>query len=88
MAEAKTDYRALARKLSDALVKVRPLGGSELFIRVGEEFFADPDYCGREIEKLRRDNHELKMRLYSNAQGLTPRRDEQRILDTTAEIPL
>lgn len=47
------DYKALARRLSDALLKVRPLGGSELFIRVGNEFFADPDVCGAEIEQLR-----------------------------------
>jgi hypothetical protein len=37
------------------LLKVRPLGGSELFIRVDEEFYADPDYCGRCIDTLRAD---------------------------------
>jgi hypothetical protein len=42
-------------KCSNALLKVRPLGGSELFIRVDEEFYADPDYCGRCIDTLRAD---------------------------------
>jgi hypothetical protein len=43
---------ALARKLSEALRKVRPLGGSEMFTRVGEEFYADPKYCGDAIDAL------------------------------------
>jgi len=42
-------------KCSNALLKVRPLGGSELFVKVGEEYYADPDYCGRCIDALRAD---------------------------------
>lgn len=51
---------AVARKLSDALLTVRPLGGSELFMRVGEDFYADPVVCAAEIKKLRDDLHNAK----------------------------
>ena len=50
--------RAHAKKLSDALLKVRPLGGSELFVRVGEDFYADPEFCGNAIVSLLSDRHE------------------------------
>lgn len=50
----------LARKLSDALLTVCPLGGSDLFMRVGEDFYADPSVCSAEIAKLRSDLHEAK----------------------------
>jgi hypothetical protein len=53
------DYKALAKRLSTALLKVRPLGGSELFIKVGDEYFADPEYCGDAIERMKADLHEL-----------------------------
>ncbi|MGW9332762.1 hypothetical protein [Bosea sp. NPDC055594] len=53
----------LARKLSDALLTVRPLGGSELFMRVGDEFYADPVVCAAEIAKLRSDLHEARSAL-------------------------
>lgn len=49
-----------ARKMSDALLKVRPLGGSEMFTRVGGEFYADADFCGAEIDRLRSDLHEAR----------------------------
>lgn len=54
--------RGVARRLSDALLKVRPLGGSELFMRVGEEYYADPTFCGAEIDRLRAENVELRNR--------------------------
>lgn len=70
------DYKALCKRLSDALIKVRPLGGSELFIRVGsdehETFIADPDYCGAAIEKLRSDLHQAR----SDAQRLMALRQD------------
>lgn len=62
MTEAET-YKALAKRLSTALLKVRPLGGSELFIKVGDEYYADPDYCGAMIDKLKSDLHEINMAL-------------------------
>ncbi len=37
----------IVKRLSDALLKVRPLGGSEMFIRHGDGFVADPDFCAR-----------------------------------------
>jgi len=58
------EARGLAKKMSDALLKVRPFGGSELFTRVGEEFYADPAYCGGEIDRLRGANHELRMQAH------------------------
>jgi hypothetical protein len=55
--------RDITRRLSDALLKVRPLGGSELFIKVGDKYYADPDFCGSEIDRLRKENYELKVQL-------------------------
>lgn len=59
----KPDYKALCKRLSDALLKVRPLGGSEMFIRVGsgedENFIADPDYCGSLIDDMLSKNRNL-----------------------------
>lgn len=46
-----------ARAMSDALLKVRPLGGSELFTRIGDEYFADAAFCGAEIDRLRTELH-------------------------------
>jgi hypothetical protein len=42
-----------AKRLSDALLKVRPLGGSELFVNRNNQYYADPDYCGRMIDEMR-----------------------------------
>lgn len=53
--------REHAKRMSDALIKVRPLGGSELFVRIGDEYFADPDFCGREIERLKSDLHDARI---------------------------
>jgi hypothetical protein len=46
------------RELSDALIKIRPLGGSELFTKRFGKFFADPKYCGAAIEQAHKDRHE------------------------------
>jgi hypothetical protein len=58
--EAADKLRAHAKAMSDALLKVRPLGGSELFVRVGETFYADPKFCGDAIEKMQTDLHEAR----------------------------
>lgn len=50
-----------ARAMSDALLKIRPLGGSELFVRVGGEFYADAEFCGRLIDELRSEIHEARL---------------------------
>lgn len=59
-------YEALeryARDASEALLKTRPLGGSELFKRLSEdEYLADPAYCGGLIDQLRSDLHEARAR--------------------------
>lgn len=43
------DYKALAKRLSDALLMVAPLGGSECFTRVGDDYYADPEWFARRI---------------------------------------
>lgn len=50
-----------AQAASKALLKVRPLGGSELFTRVGEQYLADPAYCGNEITSIRGQLHFAKL---------------------------
>jgi hypothetical protein len=53
------------KELSDALLKVRPLGGSELFVRRWGRFYADPAYCGRQIEDLHSRLHEMIKELFA-----------------------
>lgn len=62
-----TDPRvtAHAKAMSDALIKVRPLGGSELFTRIrldgdDEVFLADAEVCGAEIDRMHRELIEAK----------------------------
>jgi hypothetical protein len=50
---------AFMKDLSDALIKVRPLGGSELFVERFDRYFADPKFCSDEIDRLHREKHEL-----------------------------
>lgn len=57
------DYKALARRLSDALLNVRPLGGSEMFAKVGDEFYADPEYCAELLQGHRDTERETKLEL-------------------------
>lgn len=52
------DGWAFAKELSDALIKVRPLGGSELFVQRNGKFYADPAYCGAAIQELHTAHHE------------------------------
>lgn len=52
-----------ARAMSNALLKIRPLGGSEMFVRVDSEFYADAVFCGQLIEQLRRDLHEARVEI-------------------------
>jgi hypothetical protein len=52
------DDRAFVGLLSKALLKVRPLGGSELFVRRNGQYFADPAYCGAAIEADAKARHE------------------------------
>jgi hypothetical protein len=56
----------IVKELSDALLKVRPLGGSELFIKFEYRYIADPKYCGDMIDKLRLDLHEAYLELARN----------------------
>jgi hypothetical protein len=50
-----------AKRLSDALLKVRPLGGSELFVKRNNQYYADPAYCGAAIEEAHKDYHSAMM---------------------------
>ncbi len=64
--------RTHLKKCSDALLKVRPLGGSELFVRLGDEYFADPDYCGKLIDELRAKVHALQVEKHTHLKPTTP----------------
>jgi hypothetical protein len=49
------------KELSDALLKVRPLGGSELFVKRFGTYFADPKYCGAAIEEMSKRLYEARV---------------------------
>jgi hypothetical protein len=49
------------KELSDALLKVRPLGGSELFVKRFGAYYADPKYCGAAIEDLHNKLYESRV---------------------------
>ena len=63
MTDQKRDHAddgwAFAKELSDALLKIRPLGGSELFVRRNGQFYADPKYCGDAITELHEKLHSV-----------------------------
>ena len=52
-----TDVLKFTKEVSNALLKVRPLGGSELFVKRFGDYFADPVYCGEMIEDTHRRLH-------------------------------
>lgn len=52
--------KAWAKRATTALIKVRPLGGSELFMRLGEDNVADPEWCGRAVEEMRDSLHKSR----------------------------
>jgi len=52
---------AWAERASTALCKVRPLGGPELFLQVAGQSLADPEHCGAEIERIKRELHEAEI---------------------------
>lgn len=56
--------RDYAKRATYALIKVRPLGGSELFMRFDENaHYADPEWCGSAIDDLRNSLHETNIEL-------------------------
>lgn len=55
------EVRNFIKELSDALLKVRPLGGSEMFVHRFGNYYADPNYCGAMIENLTKRLHESRM---------------------------
>jgi hypothetical protein len=55
---AAEQHTAFMKELSDALLKVRPLGGSELFVKRFGSYYADPKYCGAAIEEAHKSRHE------------------------------
>lgn len=46
------------KELSNALISIRPLGGSELFVKRFGDYFADPDYCKAAIEVAHQRYHD------------------------------
>jgi len=62
--------RKVAHDLTNAITKVRPLGGSELFKRFDDQtYFADPAYCGAAIEELKSDLHAERKRAVREARA-------------------
>lgn len=55
-------WRAWGKRATEALVKVRPLGGSELFMRFDDDTtLADPEWCGAAIEQMREALHKERI---------------------------
>jgi hypothetical protein len=52
--------RMLAKSLSDALLTIRPLGGSEMFRMYCGAYYADPSTCKAMIAQLHDDLHEAR----------------------------
>lgn len=67
---ADNDGWAFAKQLSDALLKVRPLGGSELFVKRNGQYYADPDYCGGFIERSHAEFHKTMKRAITAEKNL------------------
>jgi hypothetical protein len=63
------DYKALAKRLSDTLMTVAPLGGSECFIRVGNEYYADPEFFTARILELREAVHKARVQAAVHAKN-------------------
>lgn len=59
--------KAFAKQLSNALLRIRPLGGSEMFVKRYGDYFADPEYCGKMIEELRAEHFEAVKDRYRKA---------------------
>lgn len=59
-AQERDGVAAYAKRASEALQKVRPLGGSEMFVQIGDGYLADPQFCGDEIDRLHATVHDLK----------------------------
>lgn len=65
---------AFMKELSDALISIRPLGGSELFVKRFGQYFADPTYCKDMIKLDAARRHETMtecMRLRRQADTLS-----------------
>lgn len=54
------EAKGFAKKLSDTLLELRPLGGSELFTRHAGEFYADPKHFAAVIEQDKAALHEAR----------------------------
>ena len=52
------EQQAFMKELTDALRAVRPLGGSELFVKRWGDYYADPVYCKAAIEERTEAYHE------------------------------
>jgi hypothetical protein len=52
---------AFMKELSNALISVRPLGGSELFVKRFDDYFADPAYCKSAIKHDAEARHEAML---------------------------
>lgn len=52
--------RGIAKELSDTLLTIAPLGGSECFRRTGDDYFADPKYFRVRIQHEKQALHKAR----------------------------
>lgn len=75
------DGWTFAKELSNALLKVRPLGGSELFVKRNDQYYADPEYCGRMIDEMRTSlDLEIRARIRAEREIVRLKANESNIL--------
>lgn len=68
--------QALAKELSDVLLTVKPLGGSECFVKRGEDYYADPKFFRELIKHLHDRNHQSMMAAVRAEKALTQEREQ------------
>lgn len=82
-----TELLGFLKEVSDALLKVRPLGGSELFVHRFGEYYADPAYCGAAIEEKDQRYHEaMKARVLAERERDALKHDISRHLSIMTEM--
>jgi hypothetical protein len=63
--------RGLAKELSDTLLELRPLGGSELFIKRGNTHYADPKWFADVIEQDKTALYEARKKVVLSSRRAT-----------------
>lgn len=63
LVEERDALKALAKRLSNTLLKLRPLGGSELFMQACGDNFADPNTLSQMIADDRQSLHDARCKV-------------------------